>query len=432
VRRGQAALQAKALAQRFVLTSEVPCRGSDLQARCQLLGDAHEAHALIPSAHAALQRLADERTTVQREAHRVRACAEAQVAAERDVAAAERRLERARRRLVRYAQLAARAQEVGAARRRLFEIEGELTGLKVLPDSTPSSVGHVEREECDAVAAALRSIAGERTRQAEQLRLTLARLDAVLSAMPPAFDARTLSDAEAARERAVATHAEAERAHVEALRQAQTLAAMNAELASLAERRALAARRIERIESAVGDWTLLARGMSNDGLVALAIDDAGPALSALANDLLLACYGPRFTVSILTQTETAKGERREDFDIVVHDAEVDESKSVKMMSGGERVWINECLVRAVALYLAQTSDRRHETLCSDEADGALDPARKRMFGAMKREVLRLGGYRREFFISQTPELAGMADAVIDLDRYALPQIGLEQAADATA
>jgi exonuclease SbcC len=34
---------------------------------------------------------------------------------------------------------------------------------------------------------------------------------------------------------------------------------------------------------------------------------------------------------------------------------------------------------------------------------------------MKREVLRLGGYEQEFFVSQTPELAAMADAVIDLD-----------------
>ena len=38
-----------------------------------------------------------------------------------------------------------------------------------------------------------------------------------------------------------------------------------------------------------------------------------------------------------------------------------------------------------------------------------------MFMAMKREVLRLGGYEQEFFVSQTPELAAMADAVIDLD-----------------
>ena len=30
-----------------------------------------------------------------------------------------------------------------------------------------------------------------------------------------------------------------------------------------------------------------------------------------------------------------------------------------------------------------------------------------MFMAMKREVLRLGGYEREFFVSQTPALTAM-------------------------
>lgn len=41
-------------------------------------------------------------------------------------------------------------------------------------------------------------------------------------------------------------------------------------------------------------------------MISLAIDDAGPAMSTLANDLLLACYGPRFTVSIHTLLETGK------------------------------------------------------------------------------------------------------------------------------
>jgi exonuclease SbcC len=47
----------------------------------------------------------------------------------------------------------------------------------------------------------------------------------------------------------------------------------------------------------------------------------------------------------------------------------------------------------------------------------LDPEHKRMFMAMKREVLRLGGYACEFFVSQTPELTGMADRIIDLEGY---------------
>lgn len=155
--------------------------------------------------------------------------------------------------------------------------------------------------------------------------------------------------------------------------------------------------------------------MSNDGLIALAIDDAGPALAGLANDLLLACYGPRFTVSILTLLQTSKGEQKEGFDIVVHDGDSGESKSIGFMSGGERTWIEAAMTRAIAIYLSQHTGRRYMTLFSDEADGALDPARKRMFMVMKREVLRLGGYAQEFFVSQTPELTAMADAVIDLD-----------------
>ncbi len=90
-------------------------------------------------------------------------------------------------------------------------------------------------------------------------------------------------------------------------------------------------------------------------------------------------------------------------------------KSISLMSGGERIWIEACLTRAIALYLARHSGRRYETLFSDEADGPLDPEHKRMFMQMKREVLRLGGYEREFYITQTPELAAMADVIIDLD-----------------
>lgn len=41
-----------------------------------------------------------------------------------------------------------------------------------------------------------------------------------------------------------------------------------------------------------------------------------------------------------------------------------------------------------------------------------------MFMEMKREVLRLGGYEREFYVSQTPELTALADVVIDLDAMA--------------
>ena len=68
-------------------------------------------------------------------------------------------------------------------------------------------------------------------------------------------------------------------------------------------------------------------------------------------------------------------------------------------------------------YLSEASGRRSSTLFSDEADGAFDAQHKRQFMAMKREMLRIGGYAQEYFISHTPELSAMADAIIDLDQY---------------
>ena len=412
---GQAALHAQSLRRRLGLTAEVPCAGMPLQGACQLLADAREAQPLIPSADAALRRLADEKAELERDGRAVKARIQSLAAAGGQLEAAERRLERARSRASRFALLAAKADEMRVARQRLADVQAELASLGGSEGEDASAEAGAEQEERDAIAAAMQVLDAQQKQQSDRLRQALARLDSVLQTLPAPFDSQQLVAAESARDHAVAAHENAQRVHVDALKQLESLAALRQQQNALAQRQATARRRARRIESAMGDWTLLARCMSNDGLIALAIDDAGPALSGLANDLLLACYGPRFTVSILTQAETAKGEKREDFDILVHDAESGESKSVRLMSGGERVWINECLVRAVALYLAQTSERHYETLFSDEADGALDPDRKRMFGAMKREVLRLGGYRREFFVSQTPELAGMADAVIDLE-----------------
>ena len=67
--------------------------------------------------------------------------------------------------------------------------------------------------------------------------------------------------------------------------------------------------------------------------------------------------------------------------------------------------------------MSGNTGRQIGTLFSDEADGPLDPEHKRMFMAMKREVLRLGKYACEFFVSQTTELTAMADRIIDLESY---------------
>lgn len=412
---GKAALKADELARRFGLTSEVPCAGTDLQGLCKLLGDAREAQALIPSAKAQITRLAREKAQAQRELAAVVRQRAALAEAPQALAWAEHRCEMARERASSYAVSVARRDEMTQARITLADIDRELTTLG--PGGADGDVTETadEQAERQQIAAARRIIASQTELQATRLRGSLGRLDATLAALPAPFDGRRLAAAAQAMKQAAERVTAAEASHLTAMRDAQALEALKHQARVLATRRRAIAARVVAIETELGGWNLFARCMSNDGLIALAIDDAGPALSGLANDLLLACYGPRFTVSIRTLVETGKGEQREGFDIIVHDGESGESKSIGLMSGGERTWIEMSLTRAIALYLAQHSGRRYTTLFSDEADGALDPERKRMFMAMKREVLRLGGYEREFFISQTPELTAMADAVINLD-----------------
>ena len=420
---GQAALKAEELARRFGLTGEVPCAGTDLQGQCQLLGDARDAKALIPSAQGTIQRLVREKAAAQQELDALRGRQAELAGAPQALALAEHRAEFARARASRFARLAAQAGEMARMRTTLAGIEQELTELQAAlgPDAIagqPPVETPEEAAERQQINAARQALAAQHDQQAKHYRATLDRLNHALAALPEPYGEQRLIDAQTAMEQAAQSVAAAEQAHLAAVRDAETLGAVVQQATVLAGRQAHVANRIAKVETELGNWNLFAKCMGNDGLIALAIDDAGPALSGLGNDLLLACYGPRFTVSIQTLVETGKGEQKEGFDILVHDGESGESKSVGLMSGGERVWINECLIRAVALYLAQHTGRRYGALFSDEADGPLDPERKRMFMAMKREVLRLGGYQREFFVSQTPELTAMADAVIDLESHA--------------
>ena len=409
---GRAALRTEELARRFGLTEEVPCAGSDLQGHCKLLADAHEARALVPNAQADIHRLATEKRTVLEQLEQSRMMVLSLASAPAAGHVAEHRETLARDRVSRLAVLAARAGEIERVRDEVTVVDQELKTLAAAGGVDETADERAERQQ---VATVRKQISGRREQQIAQTRERLDRLDESLAALPSPFDEQWLVAAGGAVGRATTAVTAAEQAHLVALRDAQSWEEAARQAAIVAQRRAHLTARIASVESSLGGWTLFARCMSNDGLIALAIDDAGPALAGLANDLLLACYGTRFTVSIRTLVETAKGEQKEGFDIVVHDGDSGESKSVSLMSGGERVFVNECLTRAVALYLAEHSGRRYGTLFSDEADGALDAERKRMFMAMKREVLRLGGYEREFFVSQTPELTAMADAVIDMD-----------------
>jgi exonuclease SbcC len=173
---------------------------------------------------------------------------------------------------------------------------------------------------------------------------------------------------------------------------------------------------IQRVQEEMVNWNLLARACSNDGVIALEIDDAGPAISSLTNELLRACYGSRFSVRLETQGMKADGGLKEVFDITVYDGERDEEKSIRDMSGGEVTWLEDSITRAFCLYNLHRSNRQYGTIFTDEKDGALDESRKTEFLAIKRRAMEIGHHTQEFFISQTQELVDRADARIVLQK----------------
>ncbi len=408
---GQATLKAEDLARRHGLTGEVPCVGTEMQANCKLLGEANQAESLMPSAQRDVQRLGAERAKYAEELATLETEQRGLSNAARMFDAAERRRANAAARLHRYERLASRAAEIERARQELTQAQRERNALGAI-DERPTPE---EADEARAIEQALARIGAAQSTASEKRTRETGVLSGQLKALPAPFAVALVEAASSTLADASRKVEAADRALTGALQRRQTLTDTANKGAALEAKVAEARGNVRRIEARVIVWTLLAKALGNDGIVALSIDDAGPTLSALANDLLLNCYGARFTVSLRTQVATAKGEAREGFSIVVHDAESGQAKELECMSGGEKLWVNDSLTRAIALYLAQNSGRRYETLFSDEADGPLDEEHKRMFMAMKREVLRLGEYRREFFISQTPALTEMADAVIDLD-----------------
>lgn len=401
---------AAALVARAALIEAVPCAGTEMQGACSLLADARAAAGEAPAANAAVE---EARATWQATEQRRAALAERL----RALALAEDEHRRA-------------ASALEAIRR--DRRSAETKSAQALALAQAESQQRAALESVAALAASLATERDQQTREAEEHRTALAELarradeviarrasvatalDAELAALPEPGD---IGAVERARQALIDAEWARDAADRAAEAAGQVLAAAVArrdrithDIAAGESARASA----RALEDEIARWQLLGKALGNDGIVALSIDDVGPTLASLANDLLLSCYGPRFSVSILTQTETAKGEMRESFDIVVFDAERDDAKSVRAMSGGERIWINECLARAIALYRGAQTGASYGTLFTDETDGPLDPERKRAFMSMKRKVLEVGGYRREFFITHTPDLWDEADAVIDM------------------
>jgi len=401
-----------ALAERAGLTDDVPCKGTDLQGQCKLLAEANAAKATLPAKE---KELSDKRAAREALVAKIAAMAydpQTMVSAETALGVGKSRMKELQDERTALTALAAKLPAIEAAEAALTADQAEADALKsewvaatTRAAEAQSRLTAIGAEIAEREAALIASYQQDR-----------AAVQAELDALPPTdtvglqIAEGAVIQAESALER---IDAKINSLQMEAGGRREVIANLEKQHTELA----LDIERMRALEDDLAQWTLLTKALGPDGIVALCIDDAGPTLTALANDLLTECYGPRFSVSIRTQRDTQSGTTKEDFDIIVYDAESGNEKSLSDVSGGERIWINEAITRAIAIYMAEASGRSYGCLFSDESDGALDHDKKLQFIAVKRWLHKRAGYKREFFISHSPEARGLADAVICMDDY---------------
>jgi DNA repair protein SbcC/Rad50 len=243
------------------------------------------------------------------------------------------------------------------------------------------------------------------------------RVREALAAMPPPID---VSDLERRRDDGRMAQQRAEEAFSDATSSAT---AVEREVARLdGERQALKDPEVElerlkqeeiRLAREVSEWATLEVGLGRDGIQALEIDAAGPGVTALANDLLASCYGPRFSLAIETTAPMKKkGQQKEVFDVRIIDAEA--GRVIQQGSQGEGAILDEALRLALSIYNTQRSGYDTKTLWRDEKVGPLDPENANRYMAMLRRAAEIGGFDRILMIAQAPAVWEQADARVML------------------
>lgn len=160
---------------------------------------------------------------------------------------------------------------------------------------------------------------------------------------------------------------------------------------------------------------LLHSAVGPNGVQAFEIDSAGPTITSFANDLLQACYGPRFTVEIATTRELkSRDGLAEDLAIRVWDAKRDTNVDISMLSGGEQVVVDEAIRTSLAVFAAGRLATPIETIFRDETAGALDADNACRYVDMLRRARELGKLHQIFFVTHNKDLVSSADGVVEI------------------
>jgi exonuclease SbcC len=163
-------------------------------------------------------------------------------------------------------------------------------------------------------------------------------------------------------------------------------------------------------EEAVADWTFLLQGLRH--VQADLADSAGPELAAVANDLLRASVGSRWTLAVKTTREGGKGQPIEGYSLRIFDAEVGREGDASTYSPGERAILGAAVADAVATLAAKRARLREMTLVRDEVDAPLSAEMAAAWVAMTRRTMEMTGAAHCLIVTHNPIVIAACDVAL--------------------
>lgn len=203
------------------------------------------------------------------------------------------------------------------------------------------------------------------------------------------------------------------RRHMQTLAQreerARVLAAATATLAEYTAQRTAA-------EDEVTRWMILAAATGKEGIQALEIDAACPAISEVGTNLLHGSFGDQWTMRIDTADESEDGEERQVLRITVIDAVEDREADIATYSPGQMAFLGCAFSLALAAFVCGRVGATAPTLFLDEAGGGVSPERTEPYVTMIRRGARAIGAGKVLLVTHSPACQALTDVAIRVDR----------------
>ena len=167
----------------------------------------------------------------------------------------------------------------------------------------------------------------------------------------------------------------------------------------------------------IKEWQFLVRAFDKTGIPVLKLENSGPAITKLANDLLN-FYNDQSRIKIET-TKPTKDKKKviESFDIIAIDKHgipgIKPTMDIKDKSGGEKVWYQSAIQGAISIFKNQGNEDL--TVFFDEQDGPLDSlgAVERYFEMLSKVHVMTKAYQT-ILITHRPEIIDLIPQQIKL------------------